>query len=134
VCVDGSSGGDATLSTATKLLNKSNEIVVFSVGPTDYDIPNNEVRAKDNATLEHTKNIVEQRIAAAKNAGFSSVTGKWVLGFAREQIMQELTDEKYDLCIVGARGLGIVTSILLGSVSDYLVRNAPCDVIVAKKH
>jgi nucleotide-binding universal stress UspA family protein len=34
--------------------------------------------------------------------------------------------------IVGSRGRGVLKRALLGSVSDYIVRNAPCSVIVAR--
>ena len=38
-----------------------------------------------------------------------------------------------DLVAVGSRGLGIVAGFLLGSVSRYVVRYAPCSVLVAKR-
>jgi nucleotide-binding universal stress UspA family protein len=34
--------------------------------------------------------------------------------------------------IVGSRGRGGLKRVLLGSVSDYIVRNAPCSVIVSR--
>ena len=37
-----------------------------------------------------------------------------------------------DLIVVGGRGLGIVEGFLLGSVSQYLVENAKCPVLVVK--
>jgi nucleotide-binding universal stress UspA family protein len=38
-----------------------------------------------------------------------------------------------DLVAVGSRGLGMVSGFLLGSVSHYVVRHAPCSVLVAKR-
>ncbi len=35
--------------------------------------------------------------------------------------------------IVGSRGRGGLKRALLGSVSDYIVRNAPCSVIVSRE-
>jgi nucleotide-binding universal stress UspA family protein len=37
-----------------------------------------------------------------------------------------------DLVAVGSRGLGMVAGFLLGSISHYVVRHAPCSVLVAK--
>ncbi|MGQ9743870.1 MAG: universal stress protein [Candidatus Bathycorpusculaceae bacterium] len=41
--------------------------------------------------------------------------------------------ENFDLIVVGSRGLGSVTSFLLGSVSKQVVSKAHCDVLVVKK-
>ncbi len=37
-----------------------------------------------------------------------------------------------DLIIMGSRGLGIVKGVLLGSVSQYIVEQAKCPVLVVK--
>ncbi len=41
--------------------------------------------------------------------------------------------EKFDLIVVGSRGLGSAASFLLGSVSKRVVSKAHCDVLVVKK-
>lgn len=38
-----------------------------------------------------------------------------------------------NLVAVGSRGLGMVAGFLLGSISRYVVRHAPCSVLVAKR-
>lgn len=38
-----------------------------------------------------------------------------------------------DVIVVGSRGLGAVKRVLLGSVSSYVVHNAPCPVLVVPK-
>ena len=42
-------------------------------------------------------------------------------------------NEKFDLIVVGSRGLGRAASFLLGSVSKQVVSKASCDVLVVKK-
>ena len=37
-----------------------------------------------------------------------------------------------ELIIMGSRGLGIVKGVLLGSVSQYIVEQAKCPVLVVK--
>jgi len=41
-------------------------------------------------------------------------------------------DEKFDLIVIGSRGLGNTASMLLGSVSRQIVSNAQCNVLVVK--
>jgi nucleotide-binding universal stress UspA family protein len=41
--------------------------------------------------------------------------------------------EKFDLIVVGSRGLGRAAAFLLGSVSKQVVSKASCDVLVVKK-
>lgn len=42
-------------------------------------------------------------------------------------------NEKFDLIVVGSRGLGNAAAFLLGSVSKQVVSKASCDVLVVKK-
>lgn len=48
-------------------------------------------------------------------------------------LVETAKHENFDLIVVGSRGLGSVTSFLLGSVSRKVVSEASCDVLVVKK-
>eukprot|EP00824_Muranothrix_gubernata_P004735 TRINITY_DN16096_c0_g1_i1.p1 TRINITY_DN16096_c0_g1~~TRINITY_DN16096_c0_g1_i1.p1 ORF type:complete len:167 (+),score=31.22 TRINITY_DN16096_c0_g1_i1:60-503(+) len=50
----------------------------------------------------------------------------------REAIVQEAEKENVDVLIVGSRGLGTISRLLLGSVSDYCVHHSSCAVLVVK--
>jgi len=51
-----------------------------------------------------------------------------------EALCRTATDEQADMIVMGSRGLGAVKRAMMGSVSEYVVRNSglPC-VIVHKK-
>jgi nucleotide-binding universal stress UspA family protein len=52
-----------------------------------------------------------------------------------EAVCRIADEEKADLIVMGSRGMGTVKRVLIGSVSEYIVRNAntPCLVIPALK-
>jgi len=62
------------------------------------------------------------------------LTAKKILerGDPVEKILQTAKNERCDLIVIGARGLGKVRALLLGSVSDGVVHKAPCPVLVVK--
>ena len=47
-------------------------------------------------------------------------------------ILDFATSNNADLIVMGSRGLGIVKGVLLGSVSQYIVEQAKCPVLVVK--
>lgn len=53
-------------------------------------------------------------------------------GSAAEQLLKECVEGGYDLLVLGRRGLGGMGELVLGSVSDWLVRHAPVPVVVVK--
>ena len=61
-----------------------------------------------------------------------SVTGRVLEGDPRKVIVDAATKAGSDLIVLGARGLGAVASLLLGSVSIGVTRHAPCPVLVCR--
>ncbi len=47
-------------------------------------------------------------------------------------ILDFLEDHPVDLVVMGSRGLGVVKGVLMGSVSQYVVEQAKCPVLVVK--
>lgn len=47
-------------------------------------------------------------------------------------ILEIAESENSDLIVMGSRGLGVVKGVLLGSVSQHLVEQAKCPVMVVK--
>ncbi|MGQ9552038.1 MAG: universal stress protein [Candidatus Bathycorpusculaceae bacterium] len=55
-----------------------------------------------------------------------------IKGHAVEQIVKACREGKFDLVVMGARGLSRIKEMLLGSVSDGVTRHAYCPVLVVK--
>jgi nucleotide-binding universal stress UspA family protein len=53
-------------------------------------------------------------------------------GHTVEQIVKMCREGKFDLIVMGARGLSKVKEMLLGSVSDGVIRYACCPVLIVK--
>jgi nucleotide-binding universal stress UspA family protein len=53
-------------------------------------------------------------------------------GHIVEEILRTASEGKYDLIVIGARGLSTIKEILLGSVSHGVVMHANCPVLVVK--
>ena len=53
-------------------------------------------------------------------------------GHTVEEILKTARESKFDLIVIGARGVSKIREMLLGSVSDGVIRNAPCPVLVTK--
>ena len=49
-----------------------------------------------------------------------------------QEIVKTAAEGKFDLIVMGARGISKIKELILGSVSDGVLRNAPCPVLIVK--
>lgn len=57
-----------------------------------------------------------------------------VMGHPGEEILAAASEPGVDLVVVGARGLGAIKRLVLGSVSERVLHHAPCSVLIVKGH
>jgi len=82
---------------------------------------------QDEATLQ-LKPLVEKLVSKGITVQVTVVKGD-----AKVKLTELSTDLHADLVIIGSRGLGPIKKMLMGSVSDYIVHNCECPVIVARE-
>ncbi|HEV8641960.1 MAG TPA: universal stress protein [Methylomirabilota bacterium] len=73
------------------------------------------------------------RAKAALETGVGTVEASVVAGPAAEEIIRVANSDGGDLVVVGARGLGAVKRLLLGSVSERVLRDARWPVLIVRR-
>jgi len=77
------------------------------------------------------KQILDEAEQTVKDRGIS--VGKVLSeGDAVREIVTEAQDGKFDLIVVGHRGLGKLRELVLGAVSEGVSHKAPCPVMIVK--
>lgn len=89
------------------------------------------VREYQAALLEEARSIAD-RARADVATRWPASTSEVATGDPREAIPRAAAAWGADLVVVGARGLGAFSGMLLGSVSSAVVRHAACPVLVVK--
>jgi nucleotide-binding universal stress UspA family protein len=80
---------------------------------------------------ESGKVLVKRYVDKVAKAGFQ-VQEAMRLGKPADEILTEAKQEKVDVIVTGAKGLGAIGRVLLGSVSTRVVQHATCSVLVVR--
>ncbi len=75
--------------------------------------------------------ILRKSQELASSLGISANT-RLVSGVPAEEILRFAESEKFDLIVMGSRGLSEVKAFLLGSVSDKVSHHARCPVLIVR--
>lgn len=135
IALDGSKISEKALDKSIQVA-KRNEAVLILAHVVDTKTFTT-IEPYDSAISERSQIIAHEMLAkhesTVKEAGLVNVKKIVKLGSPKAIITKEIIpEEKIDLVIVGATGLGAVERILMGSVSENVVRHARCDVLVVR--
>ncbi|QIL45709.1 universal stress protein [Vagococcus coleopterorum] len=82
---------------------------------------------------DRSKELLAEYKDYARAQGCDTVETVLAFGSAKVLMGSELPEEhNVDLIMVGQSGLSAVEKFMMGSVSDYVIRHAPCDVLVIR--
>jgi nucleotide-binding universal stress UspA family protein len=130
VAVDGSTHGTRALEEAVDLARSvDGRLTLISVGtrPTVWPSPYQAVMA--DAELQEAAQLVMDK-AAAEVPDDIAVTTLVSVGRAADEIVAKAKEGRHDLIVMGARGRGAATSLLLGSVSHAVLNQSPSAVLI----
>jgi len=97
-----------------------------SMTPQDVEENHREVRAAGRAAVDATAAALRTKAPSVE------LESQVIDGEPGPALCRLAADVNASAIIVGSRGRGGLKRALLGSVSDYVVRNAPCTVIVSR--
>ncbi|WP_249274472.1 universal stress protein [Candidatus Enterococcus clewellii] len=136
VAVDGSKNAELALRHAVALAVKNDaELYILSI------IDENAISHSSFAfskVLAEEKELVrkemEDHVDYAIDQGLTAVKPIVEIGNPKEYISSSVpTEENVDLIVIGATGKGRLTENAIGTTTNYVVQNAPCNVLVIKE-
>jgi nucleotide-binding universal stress UspA family protein len=138
VAVDGSSAADRAIQLAGSIdwPTGTQFRVVMAAEPPEPIISADWVRPsngdRQQAELEAAASTVLENAARELATTRIDISRRVLRGRAASKIVENATEFRADLIMVGSRGHGTIASMILGSVSAEVVDHAPCPVLVAR--
>jgi nucleotide-binding universal stress UspA family protein len=140
VATDGSEEATLAARTAADIAQKTeSELhIVHIKGLPVYIDPGSEVPRVAHGAAEETvrreaQGLLDDQVQQIEAAGGKAAQTHVRLGRPVEEIVVLADEIDAGLVVVGSRGLGGIRRLLLGSVSDGVVRHAHCPVLVVRK-
>lgn len=135
IAVDGSDQAEKALKKAANvaLRNKATLYIAHIIDMRAFQsVTSFDDEMADRATAV-AKNTLTDYENYAKKLGVEDIQTVIEYGAPKTLIAKQLpTQYGIDLVMMGATGLNAVERLLIGSVSEYVIRHAPCDVLVVR--
>jgi len=129
IAIDGSESAEKAFNTAIKIakINESELIIAHVFDMNAYALGMVDInRGK-------MENILKEYKLKAEEYKIKKVQTILAEGTPKIVLAKEMPNEYYvDLIVTGKTGLNVVERWMLGSVSEYIIRNAPCDVLIVR--
>lgn len=134
VPVDGSELSYRAFREAVSIANRNkSELIVLNVLDdfVRFGNPDTSIKLYDDMR-EDALGVLDSYRDEAEKLGVENVTPEIIKGDARYGIVEFAEENNIDLVVVGATGKGAIERAMMGSVSEYVVRNVKGHVLVIK--
>lgn len=101
-----------------------------SDGPSSWDRVIAQARGKLVTEAKHFLEDTKKEILKQRSLQIQSMV---VEGLPGAEILEAIKEYRIDLVVLGTRGLSNVKRFLLGSTSDWVMRDAPCSVLLVRE-
>jgi nucleotide-binding universal stress UspA family protein len=106
-------------------------LAVSVIDPGSLRLPGGRFRQRVDQVRSEREHVAQTLVARGRSIGVAVDFLVWE-GDPGESIIEAAAAETADLIVVGSHGRGTVGRFLIGSVSDHVVRNAQCPVLVVR--
>ena len=106
-------------------------LAVSVIDPGSLRLPGGRFRQRVDQVRGERELVAQSLVARGRSVGVAVDFLVWE-GDPGESIIEAAAAEAADLIVVGSHGRGTVGRFLIGSVSDHVVRNAQCPVLVVR--
>ncbi|MBI4399273.1 universal stress protein [Candidatus Micrarchaeota archaeon] len=133
VAVDGSPQGNNALTAALDIAKRYEAMVsvINVVQPFTWTVPSSEVLLLEQSMGKFQAEILEKAVEHGKKQSVE-IKAISATGYPPEIIAKTAKAGKYDLIVIGNRGLSKIDRFLLGSTSEKILRSAECTILVVK--
>lgn len=133
--IDGSDESELAFKKAVQVAvrNKGALIIAHVIDTRSVQTPAGYEGTYIDEVIEQAKVLLADYQKYAYEHGLEKVETFIAYGAPKVEIASTIPVEKeIDLIMIGATGLNAVERLFVGSVSEYVIRNAPCDVLVVR--
>ncbi|MES2210280.1 MAG: universal stress protein [Chloroflexota bacterium] len=106
-------------------------LIVSVIDPRSLRLPGGRFGARVDQIRTGREAAAQELVSRGRAAGVRVTFLIWE-GEPGESIVDAARSEQVDFVVVGSHGRGSVGRFFLGSVSDHVVHNAPCPVVVVR--
>lgn len=135
VAVDGSKEAERAFQKAIQVANRNDAALglVHVIDTRAFSSVANYYTSMADKATEYADELLSGYKEDALKAGVTKVESYIEYGSPKTAITKEAAKAfQADLIMCGATGLNAVERLLIGSVSEYIIRHSPCDVLVVR--